>query len=338
MVVNVYPLRRVVRVLRVGDVEPEAVLNKVGLTLDELRNSVLYVPLGQYHELLVAASEALQEPALGLRLAQHASRGSAGLFGFLFSHQPDFLTAVRAARTYLTAFRPGLTATLEELEGGIHRFGLSLDGDGLGRQIECEELTCLGVVLARFATRGAFRPAAVHLEGQYDGVQADWDAFIGRRPTFGSTFCAIDFPSSALELPFLGADEELVPHLIRAAEHHVADIRKAMGAPVRILPLVGCAIDLHLGVVRRNGEEIALTTKERQLLTYMAKRPNTLVPQSDIERDVWQIRGAVLTHAPAVAVRRLRQKIEEDPSKPVNLVTVRGEGWKLQITGAWGLA
>ena len=66
-------------------------------------------------------------------------------------------------------------------------------------------------------------------------------------------------------------------------------------------------------------------------MEYLASRPNEVVSHEALERDVWGIGKMVITHAPAVAIRRLRQKIEPKGRKPMNLVTVFGEGWRLVV-------
>ena len=55
------------------------------------------------------------------------------------------------------------------------------------------------------------------------------------------------------------------------------------------------------------------------------------VGQAALERGLWGIAEHVVSFATAVAVRRLRAKIEADPSQPVNLLTVRGDGWRLVL-------
>src|SRR5690606_23454728 len=114
-----------------------------------------------------------------------------------------------------------------------------------------------------------------------------------------------------------------------AAETHLARRREAAHAQSRRLRLQGCVVELDTGkVVRREGV-LTLTTKERALLEYFAAHPNQVVTHDDLEREVWEIGRTVITHAPAVAIRRLRQKIEPAGQKPTNLITVFGEGWRL---------
>lgn len=98
-----------------------------------------------------------------------------------------------------------------------------------------------------------------------------------------------------------------------------------------ILRLRGCVVDLDLREVRRDdGATEALTDKEVELLTWMGNRPGEVIPVEDLEREVWGFAPATLSRAVSAAVRRLRHKIEPT-QKPVNLLTVFGTGWRLNV-------
>jgi two-component system phosphate regulon response regulator OmpR len=81
------------------------------------------------------------------------------------------------------------------------------------------------------------------------------------------------------------------------------------------------------GELRRDGEIVHLTTRERDLLRHLALKPNTPLPRIALARPGAQdgARGV------DVQINRLRQKIEADPSRPVHLQTVRGSGYVLQV-------
>jgi DNA-binding response OmpR family regulator len=83
--------------------------------------------------------------------------------------------------------------------------------------------------------------------------------------------------------------------------------------------------------VQREGGAAWHTSRERELLEFFAARPNQVVTHTEIEQAIWHLGSAVISHAPAVAIRRLRQKIEPKGSRPVNLLTMFGDGWKLVV-------
>ena len=98
----------------------------------------------------------------------------------------------------------------------------------------------------------------------------------------------------------------------------------------RELILDGCTLDLRRGVARRvGGEEVGLTAIEAQLLRYLARRAGQPVARGELLTQVWGYHDGARTKTLAVTVRRVRQKIESDPSRPRHLQTVRGFGYRL---------
>jgi DNA-binding response OmpR family regulator len=87
------------------------------------------------------------------------------------------------------------------------------------------------------------------------------------------------------------------------------------------------------GEVTVGGKPIPFTAKELQLLIYLASHPNQIFSKSKICEAVWGEDYIGLDNTIMVHIRRLREKIEEDPSKPKWIVTVKGLGYKLQVRG-----
>ena len=84
------------------------------------------------------------------------------------------------------------------------------------------------------------------------------------------------------------------------------------------------------GIVRRSGEEVSLTKTEFRLLSELAASAGRLLSREILLDRVWGYGYFGDGRLVDVHVRRLRQKIEEDPAHPRHLVTVRGLGYKLQ--------
>jgi len=88
-------------------------------------------------------------------------------------------------------------------------------------------------------------------------------------------------------------------------------------------------IEPEAGVVRKRGEEVRLTKTEFQLLTTLASRPNQIFTREVLLDRVWSYDYLGDSRLVDVHVRRLRAKIEDDPSDPKLIRTVRGFGYKV---------
>ena len=95
-------------------------------------------------------------------------------------------------------------------------------------------------------------------------------------------------------------------------------------------------ISPNTGEVKKGENPITLTAKELQLLVYLAKHPNQIFSKSKICEAVWGEDFIGLDNTIMVHIRRLREKIEEDPSNPKWIKTVKGLGYKLQVRGNEG--
>ncbi|HKC78257.1 MAG TPA: response regulator transcription factor [Gaiellaceae bacterium] len=80
---------------------------------------------------------------------------------------------------------------------------------------------------------------------------------------------------------------------------------------------------------RRAGEVVQLTAKEFELLWFLASHPRHVFSRDQLMARVWGYEAAVDTGTVTVHVRRLREKIEGDPGRPVHLHTVWGVGYRL---------
>jgi two-component system, OmpR family, phosphate regulon response regulator OmpR len=82
---------------------------------------------------------------------------------------------------------------------------------------------------------------------------------------------------------------------------------------------------LSRGELKRQGETVRLTERERDLLRYFAQRPGIPVSRQELAKDA----DSGGERAIDVQINRLRRKIEHDPANPVYLQTVRGKGYIL---------
>lgn len=96
----------------------------------------------------------------------------------------------------------------------------------------------------------------------------------------------------------------------------------------RHLELAGCRVDLAGRRVFGDGAPVGLTTKEAELLSYLVARPDQPVSNETLLCEVWGYRSTVVTRAVHNTMRRLRGKVERDPSAPEHLLTEFGVGFR----------
>jgi len=96
------------------------------------------------------------------------------------------------------------------------------------------------------------------------------------------------------------------------------------------LRLRACSVDLRRRVVSKNGDERRLTTREAELLGYLASKPGSTVTRDELLREVWGYQRTVNTRAVDDTMKRLRPKVEADPRRPNHLITVHGSGFRFE--------
>lgn len=88
-------------------------------------------------------------------------------------------------------------------------------------------------------------------------------------------------------------------------------------------------LDESAGELFVNGESVPCPTQVYMLLLYLCKHPNIVFSKSALLEAVWGYDNYVDENTVSVHIRRIRERIEEDPSNPRYLLTVRGLGYKL---------
>ncbi|WP_342565257.1 response regulator transcription factor [Paenibacillus sp. FSL R7-0345] len=150
----------------------------------------------------------------------------------------------------------------------------------------------------------------------------------------------------ALGLGF-GADDYITKpfSMIELAARVKAAIRRAgyaaVGAPgkeepaaaaeqqARVIPLRGLTVNLDTFSAQKQGEEVKLTAKEFQILKLFAANPGRVYTKAQIYSLVWEDDYYGDENVINVHMRRLREKIEDDPSHPEYIKTLWGIGYKL---------
>jgi DNA-binding response OmpR family regulator len=111
-----------------------------------------------------------------------------------------------------------------------------------------------------------------------------------------------------------------------------AVLRRGDRAPIDSTPLVigRLEIDRDRREVRRDASVVHLTRKEYDLLELLASHQGRTFTRTDLLEKVWDFAWDGDSSTVTVHVRRLRQKIEDDPSEPRHLVTVWGVGYRFE--------
>jgi DNA-binding response OmpR family regulator len=109
-------------------------------------------------------------------------------------------------------------------------------------------------------------------------------------------------------------------------------MRRARSAPSskRRLEAGSLTIDAEARTVTRAGRPVALTLKEFDLLWLMASHPRVVFSREALMDRVWGYQAARDTGTVTVHVRRLREKVEADPTNPAHLKTVWGAGYRFE--------
>ena len=129
----------------------------------------------------------------------------------------------------------------------------------------------------------------------------------------------------------LGADDYVVkPFLPQELLLRVyAVLRRCYKAESPLLELEGCTIDFSRAEVNKNGIIVALTAKEHTLLETLSRSEGRIVSIDALCEALWGDNPFGYENSLNAHIRRIREKIETDPSKPVSLITVKGLGYKL---------
>lgn len=135
----------------------------------------------------------------------------------------------------------------------------------------------------------------------------------------------------------LGADDYIVkPFLPRELVLRItAILRRVYSQPKReqrpVFQLGDRIIDLESGVARNGSDEYPLTAKEHALLSKLYENRNRIVTSDALCQAAWGDDYYGYENTLMVHIRRIREKIEENPSNPEYLQTIRGLGYKLMV-------
>lgn len=113
----------------------------------------------------------------------------------------------------------------------------------------------------------------------------------------------------------------------------IARIRTALrrsGRSGSVFEICGLHVDMASGIVKKNGAEVFLSALEYRLLLIFINNPKSIITRDRLLDELWDAAGEFVNdNTLSVYIRRLREKIEDDPASPRIILTVRGTGYRL---------
>ena len=227
------------------------------------------------------------------------------------------------ARILLVEDDPAIVSALTEL----------LEGEGYAVDTAATQTAALARALPSGAASA--RPYALVLldvslaEGNGLAVCGALKQAVPELPVMFLTASSDEFTTvTGLEL---GADDYIAkPFRPRELLARIASVlRRAQPANRRAITLGPLTIDPDRAHVERAGEEIALSALEYRLLLLFATHPGKLVTRDQIRDALWDDAGTYIEeNTLTVYIKRLRDKIEDNPAHPALIITVRGLGYR----------
>ena len=137
----------------------------------------------------------------------------------------------------------------------------------------------------------------------------------------------------------LGADDYMTKpfspsELVARVKAHLARYERLIASNPNtneVIEIRGLKIDKTARRVYVDGEEKILTTKEFDLLTFLAQNPNHVFSKEELFREIWDMNSIGDIATVTVHIKKIREKIEFDTSNPQYIETIWGVGYRFKI-------
>ena len=129
----------------------------------------------------------------------------------------------------------------------------------------------------------------------------------------------------------LGADDYIAkPFMPRVLISRIKNILRLTGRSESVLSVKNITVDTVKGIVRKNGQDLCLSALEYRLLLVFLNHRGAILSRGQLLETIWDVAGDFVNdNTLTVYIKRLREKIEEDPQNPRIIETVRGLGYKM---------
>lgn len=129
----------------------------------------------------------------------------------------------------------------------------------------------------------------------------------------------------------MGADDYIEkPYRPRELISRIKSVLRRYGKTQSIASFGNVTVDMDKGIVTKDGKDVFLSALEYRLFLVFLNNPGVVLSRANLLAEIWDVAGDFVNdNTLTVYIKRLRDKIEDDPQNPMIIRTVRGLGYKL---------